>query len=96
LSAGIKPQAAVRFIVRGRVQGVFYRAATAERAADLGLDGWVRNLSDGRVEIVAAGVPEAIEALATWLWEGPPNASVSAVALEEWIEAVAPGFQVRR
>jgi acylphosphatase len=90
------PETAVKFTVSGRVQGVFYRAATAERAAELGLRGWVRNLADGRVELVAAGEPEAIEALAAWLWQGPPDASVAAVTLEEWAESVGTGFRVAR
>lgn len=90
------PETAVKFTVAGRVQGVFYRAATVERAAELGLRGWVRNLADGRVELVAAGEPEAIEALAAWLWQGPPSASVTAVTLEEWAESVGTGFQVAR
>ena len=89
------PQA-VRYLVEGRVQGVFYRAATAERAAELNLDGWVRNLSDGRVEVVAAGAVEAIEALAAWLWQGPPKARVTAVAVEEYQEQIGTGFSIVR
>ncbi|HEY5666633.1 MAG TPA: acylphosphatase, partial [Gammaproteobacteria bacterium] len=81
----------VRYLVEGCVQGVFYRAATAERAAELDLDGWVRNLTDGRVEVVAAGEDSAIEALAAWLWQGPPKARVTAVAVEECQEQVGAG-----
>lgn len=86
----------VRFTVAGRVQGVFYRASTVERAAALGLDGWVRNLDDGRVELVARGAPEAVERLAAWLWEGPPAAKVTAVTLDDCEDSVEPGFRVRR
>jgi acylphosphatase len=85
---------AVRFIVEGRVQGVFYRASTHATAASLGLAGWVRNLSDGRVEVVAEGDPAAIECLAAWLWEGPPGAAVTGVMLEAWPGDVRPGFTV--
>jgi len=78
------------------VQGVYYRAATAEHGARLGLDGWVKNLADGRVEVVAAGEPAAIAELATWLWKGPPAARVSAVHIEEWAGAVSSGFTVAK
>lgn len=82
--------------VEGRVQGVFYRAATTERANALGVDGWVRNLADGRVEVVAAGDDRCLESLAEWLWQGPPGASVTAVTLEEWPARVEPGFRILR
>jgi acylphosphatase len=87
---------AVRYLVEGRVQGVFYRAATAERAAELNLSGWVRNLADGRVEVVAAGEDESVEALAAWLWQGPPRARVTAVAVEECQEEVGAEFNIIR
>jgi acylphosphatase len=87
---------AVRCVVAGHVQGVYYRAATAEQAARLQLDGWVKNLADGRVEVVAAGEPAAIAALTRWLWEGPPAARVDAVYIEEWTSDVASGFAVAK
>lgn len=80
---------AVRYLVSGRVQGVFYRASTAEQARRLGLVGWARNLADGRVEVVAAGDGERLAELAEWLWEGPPAARVREVAIEEWTAEVA-------
>ena len=76
------------------MQGVYYRAATAEQAARLQLDGWVKNLADGRVEVVVAGSPTAVAELAGWLWQGPPAARVEAVHLEEWTGAVPRGFVV--
>lgn len=87
---------AIRCIVAGRVQGVYYRAATAEQAARLQLDGWVKNLADGCVEVVAAGSPTAVAELAGWLWQGPPAARVDAVQLEEWAGEVPRGFVVAR
>ena len=87
---------AVRCLVAGRVQGVYYRAATAQEAARLRLDGWVKNLPDGRVEVVAAGEPAAIAALTRWLWNGPPAARVDAVHIEEWTSNVPHGFAVAR
>ena len=86
----------MRCIVAGRVQGVYYRAATADEAARLHLDGWVKNLADGRVEVVAAGEPQAIAALTGWLWKGPPAARVDAVHVEEWTSSVPPGFVVSK
>ena len=87
---------AIRCLVEGRVQGVFYRASTAEKAASLSVDGWVRNLPDGRVEVVIAGEPAAVERLTAWLWEGPSGALVTAVAVEEFAEPVGSGFRVER
>ena len=70
---------AARFLVEGRVQGVWFRAATRERALALQLRGFARNLADGGVEVVATGADEAIDALEQWLWQGPPLAKVSSV-----------------
>ncbi|HEV8333217.1 MAG TPA: acylphosphatase [Steroidobacteraceae bacterium] len=65
-----------RCYVSGRVQGVFYRASTRERAQQLGCRGYARNLADGRVEVLAVGEPAAVDALVEWLWRGPPAAHV--------------------
>lgn len=85
---------ALKCTVEGRVQGVCYRAAAAERAKELGVDGWVRNLADGNVEVVASGDEAALEGLAEWLWQGPPAALVTGVRLEECDADVEPGFRV--
>lgn len=71
-------------IVRGRVQGVWYRGSCAERAQAAGVNGWARNLPDGRVEIVVEGEPDAVEELEQWCHEGPPYARV--VGVEAWDE----------
>ena len=63
----------------GRVQGVFYRASTRQRAQDLGCRGYARNLPDGSVEVLAVGEPVAVAALIEWLWKGPPAAHVTDV-----------------
>jgi acylphosphatase len=86
---------AVRCLVAGHVQGVFFRAATAERALDLGVRGWVRNLPDRRVEVLATGDPEAVATLTQWLWQGPPRAQVVSVVVEEWTGRIPDGFSVR-
>ncbi len=71
-----------RCLVGGRVQGVFFRAATREQAVRLGVTGYARNLHDGRVEVLACGEPQAVEQLRDWLRVGPPNAAVTGVACE--------------
>ncbi len=67
---------AVRVTVTGRVQGVGFRYTTVLEAKVRGLAGWVRNLSDGRVEVLAQGSPEAVDELVAWLGDGPRQASV--------------------
>lgn len=67
------------FVVSGRVQGVAFRAATLDEARRLGVTGWVRNLPNGDVEVLAAGDDEAVRALERWLWRGPRAARVKAV-----------------
>ncbi len=71
--------AAARFFVRGRVQGVSFRVYTRAQANALDLRGYARNLSDGRVEVLAVGDAAAIESLAEWLQHGPPLARVDEV-----------------
>lgn len=68
-----------RYIVTGRVQGVGFRAATQDTARRLDLAGWVRNRSDGSVELVAAGTDDVLDRLTQWLHDGPAAARVDAV-----------------
>ena len=85
---------AQRFLVSGRVQGVFYRASTRKKALALGLRGHAINLPDGRVEVLAAGDADALESLAAWLREGPAKAEVEAVERSSAVAAdVAEGFR---
>jgi acylphosphatase len=77
--------ARLRMLVHGRVQGVFFRHATAEEARSLGLCGWVKNLAGGDVEIVAEGPRRELKILAAWANQGPRLAHVSGVE-EEWSE----------
>lgn len=78
-----------RAVVHGRVQGVWYRAGTAEQARALALRGVARNLPDGTVEVLAIGRPEAVDALLFWLQRGPPLARVTRVEVEDVDAAVA-------
>jgi len=72
-------------VVSGCVQGVFFRAHTQREAAVLGLTGWVRNLNDGRVEILVEGEKEKVEGLISAVREGPPMSNVEAVDVS-WME----------
>jgi acylphosphatase len=73
----------VRLLISGRVQGVFFRATTADRGRELGLSGFVRNLADGRVEAVAEGPASAVETLIGFCHQGPPAARVTGVEVTE-------------
>lgn len=77
--------ARARVVIRGRVQGVFFRAEAAERARSLGLAGWVRNNRDGTVEAVFQGDRDRVESIVAWCRRGPAAASVENVEVE-WTE----------
>lgn len=82
-------------VVSGRVQGVFFRAATHETAQQLGVNGWVRNLPDGRVEAVFEGPQDAVEAMINWCHKGSSGAQVIDVEVEYGEPEGLGGFQVR-
>lgn len=86
----------IHCIVRGKVQGVFYRASTQRKACELNLTGWVRNLPDGRVELQAFGETEQLKQLYEWLWQGPPLAKIITVESKiiDWQEHI--DFSVER
>jgi len=69
-------------IVKGLVQGVYYRVTTKQKADSLDLSGWVKNLPDGDVEVVVEGNKEKIEQLIDWCWQGPPGAKVDGVEVK--------------
>jgi acylphosphatase len=75
-------EARARAVFRGRVQGVFFRAETRDRARSLGLSGWVRNVPDGSVEAVFEGERERIESILDWCRRGPGLAEVDDVDVE--------------
>jgi acylphosphatase len=81
-----KESCRLRARVRGRVQGVFYRASCRKEARILGLSGWVRNSADGSVELEAQGPRHRLEKLLAWCRLGPPGARVDSLEFE-WIEA---------
>lgn len=84
-----------RVVVQGRVQGVFFRDSTRRQASSRGVAGWVTNRSDGAVEAVFEGEPEAVESLVRFMREGPRGAEVSDVeVIDEEPEGLS-GFEVR-
>lgn len=72
----------VRLRIKGRVQGVFFRASAKETAMNLGITGWVKNQPDGTVETVAEGEQEELDRFIEWCREGPENASVADVEVD--------------
>lgn len=75
-------QISISILVTGKVQGVFFRQSTKERAIALGLTGKVMNQADGSVQIIATGSKENLDTLVQWCWQGPPSANVKSVAVE--------------
>jgi acylphosphatase len=69
----------VRLVISGRVQGVWFRDSTRRQAVSLGVAGWVRNLPDGNVEMVAEGAEESVRKLVHWCHRGPSAAKVTRV-----------------
>lgn len=83
-------------LVSGRVQGVAFRWYTREKAQELGLAGWVKNLPDGRVEAWLEGEEGAVRAMLAWLAKGPQAARVKNVEVIERTCAGLNAFDVRR
>lgn len=73
---------ALRLVVHGRVQGVFFRDSMRREAQRLGIAGWVRNRSDGTVEAVVRGEPTAVDTIVRWAHRGPEHARVERVEIE--------------
>lgn len=84
-----------RWIVSGRVQGVYYRGSTQRQARQLGLDGSARNLDDGTVEVVACGPEQQLDQLERWLWSGSEWSEVDGVVGEAVELDLNPGFSTR-
>lgn len=80
----------------GKVQGVFYRASAKEKAAALGLSGWVKNTADGAVLLRASGSIEALENLKLWCATGPSGAAVTRVIQTDLPEETFAGFRIIR
>ncbi len=83
-----------RILVRGRVQGVWFRESARQRAEQLGVGGWVRNRPDGAVEAELEGDSEDVDVLVGWFAHGPAQARVDSVAVEERAPVGGRGFSV--
>ena len=81
--------------VSGTVQGVYYRANTRDTAREVSVDGWVRNLPDGRVEAVFEGPEETVESMVEWCHDGSPAAEVTEVDVEYEEPDSEDGFEIR-
>ncbi len=71
--------ATLHLLIKGKVQGVFYRASAKEKADELGIKGWIKNTEGADVEAVVTGTEQQLEDFVTWCWSGPPSAVVSEV-----------------
>jgi acylphosphatase len=84
-----------RYLIGGRVQGVGFRFFTADAAAREGVSGWVRNLTDRRVEIAAEGDAAAVDRFERAIRQGPPHARVDEVDVTNNVPSGASGFSIR-
>ncbi len=84
-----------RVVVHGRVQGVFFRGSTVERAREVGVNGWVRNRPDGTVEAVFEGSAEQVAEMVRYCREGPPWARVERIQEFEEAPEDLGGFGIR-
>ena len=85
-----------KYIVHGKVQGVWFRESTRRLAVELRLAGHAINLPDGTVEVIAKGEEAAMDELAAWLLQGPPLAQVDRLEQSDCEEEVPPGFRTGR
>ncbi|OGT29622.1 MAG: hypothetical protein A3E87_06020 [Gammaproteobacteria bacterium RIFCSPHIGHO2_12_FULL_35_23] len=82
-------------IIIGKVQGVYYRAFTQQKAIELGLTGWVRNLQNGDVEAFISGPETLVQKMLKWLYSGPTQAKVSAIHTQEVLYQPFANFEIR-
>jgi acylphosphatase len=86
----------ISITISGRVQGVYYRQSTKEKALELGVSGIVKNLPDGNVHIMATGTAGQLDKLVTWCKQGPSHAKVEGVQVEDVEPQVFMGFAIQR
>jgi len=86
----------IRLIIKGKVQGVFFRTTAKDVADRLGIKGWVRNLPDRNVEIIATASDELLTQLIEWCKQGPPRAIVDEVIIEVTEAELVKGFRIIR
>ncbi len=96
-SKGVKMKTRMHIFVSGKVQGVFFRSSTEEKAQEIGVTGWVRNLADGRVEAVFEGEQEKVEEMVRWCKKGRQYSVVDSVEIiPENYKGEFPGFTTIR
>jgi acylphosphatase len=86
----------IRLIIKGKVQGVYYRASAKNVADLLGIKGWVKNLPDNNVEITATAADDVLQKFIGWCKQGPPRAVVEEVIVEELASEEFSGFKILR
>lgn len=86
----------VHLIIKGKVQGVFYRATAQEVAEELHVTGCVKNTPEGKVEITASGSEEQLQKFISWCKQGPPKAVVTNVSVNQIAEEEFDGFKIVR
>jgi acylphosphatase len=86
----------ISITVTGKVQGVFYRQSTKEKAQELGITGSVKNLPDGNVHIMASGTSDQLNQLVAWCKQGPQRAQVASVQVEKISPHAFFGFTIQR
>jgi acylphosphatase len=84
-----------RLLVQGRVQGVFFRDSTRQRARSAGVAGWARNRRDGAVEVVLEGPPDAVEQVEAYVNRGPGDSSIDSVQAQDESPEGLSGFEAR-
>ena len=87
--------ASKRLLISGKVQGVFYRHWTETTARSLGLEGWVRNLRSGEVEIHVSGADDKVDEMIRRCWDGPPHAQVNDIQVDDVEPEAIQGFSAR-
>jgi len=80
----------VHVVISGRVQGVWFRANTKQKAEQLGVTGWVKNTADGKVEAIFEGDKKHIQEMIDWCHQGPPSAQIEQVEITE--QSLSNGF----
>ncbi|MBM3415203.1 MAG: acylphosphatase [Bacteroidetes bacterium] len=86
----------ISITVRGKVQGVFFRQSSRDKALQLGITGWVKNLSDGSVSILASGNQQQLDEFLAWCRQGPPKAAVAGIDVQPHTAESFKGFVILR
>jgi len=86
----------IHLLIKGKVQGVFYRASAKDMAIKLGLKGWVKNTKEGDVEITVQGPDDLLKEFVDWCYKGPPSAQVTEIEKEELAEETFQDFRIRK